>query len=87
MVGADGSVWTYVLEREKEDNGRAVFGGRKAVFMPYVAGLGQGSPRRGREGWQGLSRVRMIGYFIDDAKSTSIFQLPSKGIECKACLE
>lgn len=29
-----GALWACVLEREKEDNGRAVFGGQKAVFIP-----------------------------------------------------
>jgi hypothetical protein len=47
VVGADGSV-ECVLERDREDDGRAAFGRRKAVFMPHVAGLGLGSPRRGR---------------------------------------
>ncbi len=47
MVSVDGSV-ECVLERDREDDGRVAFNGRKAVFMPHMVGLGLGSPRRGR---------------------------------------
>ena len=68
--------------------GEQHFVGRSAVFMPQVALALDQAPRRGcaKDG-AGLSGVRMIGYFIDAAKSTSVFNYSSKGIECDAHFE
>jgi len=61
-------------------------GGRLYLCRKWLA-LDQAALDAAAPGTAGLSGVRMIGYFIDDAKSTSIFQLPSEGIECKAYFE
>jgi hypothetical protein len=73
-----------VLEREKEDDGRAAFGGRKAVFMPQVAGPGPGSPRRGRIMDGRAFRGAHDRLFHRRRQIQLRLRLPSKGIECDA---